>query len=83
MPKLQENVKVLESQSEDTKSKFYAVLSSVIIAYVFTNYHINLKSEHYEVLLSCLKLPPDEEICAELLKKINKFDHDTLRYMYM
>ena len=79
MPKLQENAKVLESQTKDAKSKVQAVLSSVIIAYVFTNYDVKLKLEHNEILLTCLKLPPDREICAQVMKIINDFDDNSLR----
>ena len=83
MPKVEENLKVLESPGhpKDRKSKVDAVFSSVIIAYVFTNYDVNMQIEHYETLLACLKLPPEGEICTELMKKINKFDGNTLRYM--
>jgi hypothetical protein len=55
------------------------VLSSVIIAYVFTNYDVKLKLEHNEILLTCLKLPPDREICAQVMKIINDFDDNSLR----
>ena len=79
VPKLQQNVTVLENETEDAKSKTHAVLSSVIIAYVFTNYHVDLKPKEYEILLTCLKLPPDKEVCIEMTKNVNEFDANTLR----
>ena len=78
MPKLQENVKVLESEINNAESKVQAVLSSVMITYVFTNYHVDLDREQYAMLLTCLRLPPDEKICVELMKNINELDY-TLR----
>ena len=83
MPKVEDNLKILESPGylKDRKSKVDAVFSSVIIAYVFTNYDVSMNIEHYETLLACLKLPPDGEICAELMTKINKFDGNTSRYI--
>jgi hypothetical protein len=79
MPKLNANLKVLESQIKDAKAKVHTVLSSVIIAYVFTKYNVYLKSEQYETLLKCLKLPPDKEVCSEFMKSINEFDDNILR----
>ena len=76
MPKLLNNLQVIESNSE---AKVDAVFSSLIIAYVFTTYHVNLKKEQNEILLKCLRLPPDKETCSELMKKINEFDHKVLR----
>ena len=75
MPKLQKNVKVLESQTMDAESKVQAVLSSVMITYVFTNYHVDLDREQYAMLLTCLQLPPDKKICVELMKNINELDY--------
>ena len=75
LPKLQKNVRVLESRKKDAKSKVQAVLSSVMITYVFTSYHVNLNLEHFEILLRCLALPPDKEICVELMKNINELDN--------
>ena len=85
MPKVEDNLKVLKSSSylKGKKSKVDAVFSSVIIAYVFTKYDVSMKIEHYATLLACLKLPTDGEICAELMKKINKFDGNTLRYILL
>ena len=79
MPKVENNLNVLESQTEDVNAKVHAVVSSVIIAYVFTKYQVPFKVERYEILLKCLKLPPDREACFEIIKKINKFDEHTLR----
>jgi ABC-type molybdate transport system permease subunit len=79
MPKLRENLKVLESQTEDVRAKVLAVVSSVVIAYVFTKHDVYLKSEQNEVLLKCLWLPPDEEVCCKFMKTINEFDNNILR----
>ena len=79
MPKLQENVKVLENQAKGVKDKVHAMVSSVMIAYVFTKYHKHLQHEKCEILLKCLKLPPDKEICSQFVKTVNEFDKKTLR----
>ena len=73
-------MKVLGSETKDAKFKVHAVLSSVILAYVFTYYHVDLKPKEYEILLTCLKLPPDKEVCAQMTKNIDEFDDNTLRY---
>ena len=79
IPKLQDNAKVLENETKDVKSKVDAVLSSVIIAYVFTRYDVDFEPKHYETLLTCLKLPTDKEVWTDLTKNINEFDDNTLR----
>lgn len=82
IPKLQRNLKVLEREAKDVKDKVHAMVSSVVIAYVFTEYHEHLKSEKCELLLKCLKLPPNKEVCSEFVKTINNFEGDTLRWVY-
>ncbi len=79
MPKIQKNLEVLESESKDAKAKVHAVISSFIIAHVFTKYGINLKCEQYEILLKCLRLPPDKDVCCKFMENINKFDGKILR----
>ena len=79
IPKLQRNLEVLENQAKDVKDKVHAMVSSVIIAYVFTEYHEHLKSDECKILLKCLKLPPDKKVCSEFMKTINKFEGNTLR----
>ena len=76
MPKVLNNLDVLESQTEDVNAKVDAVMSSVVIAYVFTKYHL---PERYEILLKCLRLPSDREVCSKFIKNIKKFDDNTLR----
>ena len=78
MPKLIENLKVLESQTKDAEAKVVAVVSSVIISYVFTKYYVYPKSEHCEILLKCLRLPPDEEVCCKFMKSIDEFDDNII-----
>ncbi len=82
MPKLQENLNVLERKTKDAKAKVDAVVSSVIIAYVFTTYRVDLKFEQNQILLKCLKLPPDKDVCFEFMKSIDEFDANSLRYDY-
>ena len=79
MPKILSNFEVLESRKEDAKTKVHAVVSSVIIAYVFTKYSVPFKSERYDILLKCLRLPPDKEVCSEFMQNINNFDDSVLR----
>ena len=79
MPKVRKNLEVLESKTKDVKAQLHAVLSSVIITYVFTQYKVHLISEKYEILLKCLQLPPDKEVCSEFMKSINGFDENILR----
>ena len=79
MPKLEANLKVLGSETKDAKAKVHTVLSSVAIAYVFTKYNVYLTSEQYEILLKCLKLPPDNEACLEFMKNIDEFDDNILK----
>ena len=81
MPKILENIKVLDSQAKNVKTKVQAMVSSVVIAYVFTKYQVFLKSEKCEILLKCLRLPADEEVCSEFVKTIKEFDEITLRYV--
>ena len=78
MPKLEANLKVLGSQTQDANAKVHTVLSSVTIAYVFTKYNVYLTYENYEILLKCLKLPPDKEACLEFMKSIDDFDDNIL-----
>ncbi len=82
MPKLQENLAVLERKTRDAKAKVDAVVSSVTIAYVFTQYGVDLKFELNQILLKCLKLPPDKEVCFEFMKSIDEFDANSLRCDY-
>lgn len=79
MPKVRKNLEVLESKTEDVKAKLHAVLSSVMITYVFTQYKIHLKTEQYEILLKCLQLPPDKGVVLEFMNSINGFDENILR----
>ena len=72
-------MKVLENRTNDAKSKVHALISSVIIAYLFTNYNVDLKPKQYDTLLTCLKLPPDKEVCAEWTKNISEFGDKILR----
>ncbi|CAB4005504.1 Hypothetical predicted protein, partial [Paramuricea clavata] len=78
MPKLEANLKVLGSQTQDAKAKVHTVLSSVTIAYVFTKYNVYLTYENHEILLKCLKLPPNKEACLEFMKSIDNFDNNIL-----
>ena len=78
MPKLLENLKVMESEAHD--AKVHAVVSSIVIAYVFTKHKVNLKAEKSEILLKCLRLPPEEKVCSEFVEIVNQFDQEILRY---
>lgn len=73
MPKLQENLKVSEGQGSGVKAKVDAVVSSVVITYVFTKYHVSLNPEEEQMLLKCLKLPPNKEVCFTFVKGIDAF----------
>jgi hypothetical protein len=79
MPKVRKNLEVLESETKDVKVKVHVMMSSIIIAYVFTKYGVYLKAEQYEILLKSLRLPPDKEVCSEFMKSINEFDDNILR----
>ena len=79
MPKLHANLKVLANQTKGVKAKVHAVVSSVVIAYVFTKYNVFSNSENCEILSKCLRLPPDKKVCTEFVKIINEFDSNTLR----
>jgi hypothetical protein len=76
---MQKNLNVLERETVDVKVKVDAVVSSVIIAYVFMQYNVYVESEENEILLKCLKIPPDQETCSEFMKSVKKFDEKTLR----
>ena len=79
MPKVLKNLEVLECQTEDVNAKVQAVVSSVMIAYVFTKYHVSLEFGRYEILLKCLRLPPDRDVCSEFMENLNAFDDNILR----
>ena len=79
MPKLQENLKAPKNQTSDVKDKVHAVMSSVVIAYVFTKYNVHLKPENKQTLLQCLTLPPNNDVCSEIVKGIDEFDDNILR----
>ena len=79
MPKLQENLKALDDQTSDVKAKVHAVVSSVVIAYVFTKYHVYVNSESEQILWKCLKLPSNKEVCSEFVKIVDEFDDNLLR----
>jgi hypothetical protein len=76
---MQKNLNVLERETVDVKVKVDAVVSSLIIAYVFMQYNVYVESEENEILLKCLKIPPDQETCSEFMKSVKKFDEKTLR----
>lgn len=82
MPKLQENLKALESQTRNVKDIVHAVVSSVVIAYVFTKHPVYLKPGLKQTLLQCLTLPPNNDVCSEFVKSIDEFDDKILRYVY-
>ena len=82
MPKLRKNLEALESQARNVKDKVHAVVSSVVIAYVFTKYPVYLKPELKQTLLQCLTLPPNNDVCSEFVKSIDEFDNNILRYVY-
>ena len=68
----------LESESLNAKAKALIVTSSAIIAYVLQKYHIYPKNEELEILLKCLRLPPNKDVCSEFMKSINAFDSNFL-----
>ena len=78
MPKVKKNLEILESETMNVKSKVSAVVSSVVITYVFTEYNVGLETEQYALLLKCLRLPADnKEVCSEFMTKIIEF-HDNI-----
>ena len=79
MPKVKKNVDVLEAQTNNLNDKAHAVLSSLVIAYIFTKYNVKLNHRQYKFLLKCLRLPPEEEVCSDIMKNINEFSSDRLR----
>ena len=79
MPKIKKNLMVLEGKSMDAKAKVHALTSSIVMAYVLTKYDIYLKNEQYKILLKCLRLPPDKDVCCEFMEFINEFDDNFLR----
>ncbi len=79
MPRVEKNLEVLESETEDVKAKVDAMVSSLIIAYVFVKYDVGLKSKQYAILLKCLRVPPDNEVCSKFMTSINEFHDNILR----
>lgn len=79
MPKVIKSWDVLKAQTNNVKEEVHAVLSSLVITYVFTKYEVKLKDEHYKTLLKCLRLPASEEVCSEFMKNVNEFGNDFLR----
>ena len=79
MPKIEKNLQMLESETVDVKTKVHAVVSSVVITYVFTKYNVGLESKQFALLLKCLKLPSDKEVCLEFMGRISEFDDNILR----
>ena len=84
MPKVQENLEVLETETKDAKAKVDAVVSSVIIAYLFTKHGVDLKkkSAKLQILLKCLKLPAEKDVCFDFMKSIDTFVVNNLRQVY-
>ena len=80
IPKIKKNLKDLEENTNDAKSKARVVVSSVIIAYVFTKYDVHLETEKCDMLLKCLRLPASKEVCSEFMKSVDEFDDNVLRY---
>ena len=78
-PKIENNLKVLESGKMDVKVKVDALVSSMIIVYVFVKYSVCLEFEEIEILLKCFRIPPHKETCSEFMKSVNKFGKKTLR----
>ena len=78
MPKLQENLKALKSRTSYVKDKVQAVVSSLVIVYVFTKYNVYLNPELKQTLLQCLTLPPNTDVCSEFVKRIDEFDDSIL-----
>ena len=80
MPKVERNLEILESESMDVKSKGRAIVSSLVITYVFTEYNVGLETKQYALLLKCLRLPADnKEVCSEFITKMNEFHDNILR----
>ena len=73
MPKLKQNLNVLEAQASDVKAKFDALMSSVVITYVFTKYSVSLKPEGQKILLKCLRMPPNKEVCSKFVTNVDAF----------
>ena len=79
MPKLSQNLKILEARTSDVNAKVEAVVSSVVVTYVFTKYHVYLNPEDEQMLLKCLKLPPNREVSSQFVKSLGEFSDDILR----
>lgn len=79
MPKVTKNLENMTSKANETKVKVDAVVSSVIITYVFTKYEVNLKTNEHKILLHCLSLPPVKNVCCQIMESINKIDEIVLR----
>ena len=73
MPKLKQNLNVLENPASDVKAKSDAVVSSVVITYVFTKYRVALNPEEEKILLKCLRLPPNKEVCSRFVTNVDAF----------
>ena len=73
MPKLKQNLNVLENPASDVKAKSDAVVSSVVITYVFTKYRVSLKPEGEKMLFKCLRLPPNKEVCSKFVTNADAF----------
>lgn len=73
MPKLKQNLNVLETPASDVNAKSDAVVSSVVITYVFTKYRVALKPEGEKILLKCLRLPPNKEVCSKFVTNVDAF----------
>ena len=79
MPKVETNLSILENEISEAKAKVDAVMSSAVIAHVVTKYKVQLETESHRILLKCLRLPPDNQVCSTFMKIITEFDNTVLR----
>lgn len=79
MPKLDNNLTVLQSETSDLENKVNTVVSSVVIVYVLTKYNVKVKPHKDDFLLKCLRLPAEKGVCSAVMKTINSFDRKILR----
>ncbi|XP_046861759.1 uncharacterized protein LOC124455046 isoform X2 [Xenia sp. Carnegie-2017] len=79
MQKIKNNHEIMESE-DDVQNKVNALISTVVIVYVFCEYKVKLSDDDVVIMFKCLAIPPNENLCYKLMENVGNFDENMLRH---
>lgn len=82
MQKIKNNHEIMES-GDDVQNKVNALISTVVIVYVFCEYNVKLSYDDVGTMFKCLAIPPNENLCYKLMENVGNFDKNMLRYVFV